>query len=105
MVELQTESKMVGDAGQALCSCGCTKSAGHRRNHRTEARPQEGSTRGLSRDPVRSRKEFFVKTNGLRWIALMLLGEGSLGQPGVGPTLFDGAGTLRALSSGARDAT
>jgi hypothetical protein len=31
------------------------------------------ATRGVYRDPVRSSKEFFVKTNGLRWISLMLL--------------------------------
>jgi hypothetical protein len=31
------------------------------------------AARGVSRDPVRSSKEFFVKTNGLRWICLMLL--------------------------------
>jgi hypothetical protein len=31
------------------------------------------AARGVSRDPVRSSKEFFGKTNGLRWIALMLL--------------------------------
>ena len=31
------------------------------------------AARGVYRDPVRSSKEFFVKTNGLRWIALMLL--------------------------------
>jgi hypothetical protein len=31
------------------------------------------ATRGVSRDPVRSSKEFFVKTNGLRWISLLLL--------------------------------
>jgi len=31
------------------------------------------ATRGVYRDPVRSSKEFFVKTNGLRWIALLLL--------------------------------
>ncbi len=29
--------------------------------------------RGIYRDPVRSSKEFFVKTSGLRWIAMMLL--------------------------------
>src|SRR5690349_23431977 len=29
--------------------------------------------RGIYRDPVRSSKEFFVKTSGLRWISLMLL--------------------------------
>jgi DDE superfamily endonuclease len=31
------------------------------------------AARGVYRDPVRSSKEFFVKTHGLRWIALMLL--------------------------------
>jgi DDE superfamily endonuclease len=31
------------------------------------------AARGVYRDPVRSSKEFFVKTNGLRWISLMLL--------------------------------
>ncbi|HEY4383751.1 MAG TPA: transposase [Ktedonobacteraceae bacterium] len=37
-----------------------------RRGHKIAAR-------GVYRDPVRSSKEFFVKTNGLRWISLMLL--------------------------------
>lgn len=31
------------------------------------------AARGISRDAVRSSKEFFVKTSGLRWISLMLL--------------------------------
>jgi len=31
------------------------------------------AARGVYRDPVRSSKEFFVKTHGLRWIALALL--------------------------------
>src|SRR5581483_3438764 len=31
------------------------------------------AARGVSGDPVRSSKEFFVKTNGLRWMCLMLL--------------------------------
>ena len=31
------------------------------------------AARGLYRDPVRSSKEFFVKTSGLRWISMMLL--------------------------------
>jgi len=31
------------------------------------------AARGIYRDPVRSSKEFFVKTSGLRWIAMMLL--------------------------------
>jgi len=37
-----------------------------RRGHKIAAR-------GVYRDPVRSSKEFLVKTNGLRWISLMLL--------------------------------
>jgi DDE superfamily endonuclease len=31
------------------------------------------AARGIYRDPVRSSKEFFVKTSGLRWISMMLL--------------------------------
>ncbi len=31
------------------------------------------AAKGISRDPVRSSKEFFVKTSGLRWISMMLL--------------------------------
>src|SRR5215470_4583454 len=31
------------------------------------------AARGIYRDPVRSSKEFFVKTSGLRWISLQLL--------------------------------
>ena len=31
------------------------------------------AARGVYRDPVRSSKAFFVKTNGLRWISMMLL--------------------------------
>lgn len=31
------------------------------------------ATKGIYRDPVRSSKEFFVKTSGLRWISMMLL--------------------------------
>ncbi len=36
-------------------------------------RGRKMAARGVYRDPVRSSKEFFVKTNGLRWISLMLL--------------------------------
>jgi hypothetical protein len=32
------------------------------------------SAKGIYRDPVRSSKSFFVKTSGLRWLSLMLLG-------------------------------
>jgi hypothetical protein len=31
------------------------------------------ATKGIYRDPVRSSKEFFVKTSGLRWISMLLL--------------------------------
>src|SRR6266568_2127536 len=31
------------------------------------------AARGIYRDPVRSSKDFFVKTHGLRWISMMLL--------------------------------
>jgi len=31
------------------------------------------AARGISRDPVRSSQEFFVKTSGLRWVSMMLL--------------------------------
>lgn len=36
-------------------------------------RGRQIAARGIYRDPVRSSKEFFVKTSGLRWISLMLL--------------------------------
>src|SRR5947199_7872982 len=36
-------------------------------------RGRQIAARGVYRDPVRSSKEFFVKTTGLRWISLMLL--------------------------------
>src|SRR5690242_13504653 len=35
-------------------------------------RGRQIAVRGVYRDPVRSSKEFFVKTTGLRWISLML---------------------------------
>jgi len=45
---------------------GCDETIERRRGRQIAAR-------GVSRDPVRSSKEFFVKTNGLRWISMMLL--------------------------------
>src|SRR5438309_12063470 len=36
-------------------------------------RGRQIAARGIYRDPVRSSKEFFVKTHGWRWISLMLL--------------------------------
>jgi len=38
-------------------------------------RGEKISARGIYRDPVRSSREFFVKTSGLRWISMMLLAE------------------------------
>src|SRR5437870_13043391 len=46
--------------------CGIDETIERRRGKKIAAR-------GVYRDPVRSSKEFFVKTNGLRWISLMLL--------------------------------
>ena len=31
------------------------------------------AAKGIYRDPVRSRKDFFVKTSGQRWVSMMLL--------------------------------
>src|SRR6266700_3625911 len=45
---------------------GCDETIERRRGRKIAAR-------GVYRDPVRSSKEFFVKTNGLRWISMMLL--------------------------------
>jgi hypothetical protein len=36
-------------------------------------RGRQIAARGVYRDPVRSSKEFFVKTNGVRWISMMRL--------------------------------
>ena len=57
---------------------------------------------GIYRDPVRSSHSHFVKVNGLRWICLMLLVPIRLCSPRVGASVFDGAGPLRTLQSGAR---
>jgi hypothetical protein len=43
--------------------------------------------RGIYRDPVRSSKEFFVKTSGLRWISMMLLAPIRLHGTGVGTAI------------------
>jgi hypothetical protein len=57
---------------------------------------------GIYRDPVRSSHRHFVKVNGLRWICLMLLVPIRLCSPRVGAPVFDGAGPIRTLQSGAR---
>ena len=46
------------------------------------------AARGVYRDPVRSSKEFFVKTNGLRWISMLLLTPICLQPNGSGPCPF-----------------
>jgi hypothetical protein len=53
-------------AGNAPLIMGIDETIERRRGRKIAAR-------GVYRDPVRSSKEFFVKTNGLRWISLMLL--------------------------------
>jgi hypothetical protein len=42
-------------------------------DHIERRRGEQIAAKGISRDPVRSSKSFFVKTSGLRWICLMLL--------------------------------
>ena len=53
--------------------------------------------KGISRDPVRSSHAHFVNVSGLRWLCGMLLTPMSMGPPGVGAALDDGAVSLRAL--------
>jgi len=54
---------------------------------RERRRGRKIAARGVYRDPVRSSKEFFVKTHGLRWISLMRLPP-SRGRSGSGPCPF-----------------
>jgi hypothetical protein len=46
------------------------------------------TAKGIYRDPVRSSKEFFVKTSGLRWMSMMLLTPIRLQRSGSGPCPF-----------------
>ena len=55
------------------------------------------TARGIYRDAVRSSKEFFVKSSGLRWISLMLLACRPLDWRRLGTALLHSAGALRAL--------
>ena len=52
------------------------------------------AARGIYRDPVRSSKDFFVKTSGLRWMRDDAVDAYSVGEPRVGFALFHGAGSL-----------
>ena len=56
------------------------------------------AARGIYRDPVRSSKEFFVKTSGLRWISMMLLTPIRLCRARLGLALFDRPCSFPALS-------
>ena len=49
------------------------------------------TARGIYRDPVRSSKEFFVKTSGLRWMRDDAAHADPVGTTGVGFALFDRA--------------
>lgn len=42
-------------------------------DHIERRRGKQIAAKGIYRDPVRSSKEFFVKTSGLRWLCMMLL--------------------------------
>ena len=53
--------------------------------------------KGLYRDPLLSSRERFVKTSGLRWICVVLLGRGYVGFSGLGTAVSLGVGPLRAL--------
>jgi hypothetical protein len=53
-------------AADAAIVVGIDETIERRRGTKIEAR-------GIYRDPVRSSKEFFVKTSGLRWVSMMLL--------------------------------
>jgi DDE superfamily endonuclease len=52
------------------------------------------AAKGIYRDPVRSSKEFFVKTSGLRWMSMMLLAPLPWGKPGLGLALFHRPGPI-----------
>src|SRR5713226_4912745 len=52
--------------GDAPIVVGIDETIERRRGAKIEAR-------GIYRDPVRSSKEFFVKTSGLRWVSMMML--------------------------------
>ena len=58
-------------------------------------RGEQIKAKGIYRDPVRSSKSHFVKASGLRWISMMLLlGEGFLGETGLGFAVPDRASSF-----------
>jgi DDE superfamily endonuclease len=52
------------------------------------------AAKGIYRDPVRSSKEFFVKTSGLRWMRDDAAGSHPLDPPDLGPALFHCPGSF-----------
>ncbi len=63
------------------------------------------AAKGISRDPVRSSKAFFVKTSGLRWVSMMLLTPIPWAKPGLGLAIFHSPGSFGALQPAAPTAT
>jgi hypothetical protein len=63
------------------------------------------ATKGIYRDPVRSSKEFFVKTSGLRWISMMLLAPIPWAQRVWALPFFTVLAPIRALQYPASTAT
>ena len=55
------------------------------------------AAKGIYRDPVRSTHETFVKSSGLRWICVMLVGGDPLGRASVGLAFPLSSGSFRAL--------
>ena len=55
------------------------------------------AARGVYRDPVRSSKEFFVKTNGVRWMRADAADSDPVGLPCLGLALFERVGSLGTL--------
>ena len=55
------------------------------------------AARGVYRDPVRSSKEFFVKTSGLRWVSMMLLASIRFRSTGLGTAISDSTCAFGAL--------
>ncbi len=72
LVESQGQSCVVAGARPMLCRQRCPIVVGIDETIERRRGSKIGA-RGIYRDPVRSSKEFFVKTSGLRWISLMLL--------------------------------
>jgi len=77
-------------------------------DHIERRRGAKIAAKGIYRDAVRSRKAFFVKTSGLRWLSMMVLAPipwaKRVTQRVPGTARAHRAGALPTLSSGARHA-